>query len=143
MYSTLEQWLGQHTGLLGVVAALSIGLLLLSIVVTPRLVARLPRDYLQREAVRAQSSQPRRLLIGAFKAVIGTVLIAIGLVMLIAPGPGLVTLLIGISIAPFPGKYPLFRRIAAQQSVYNSLNWMRKRHGQGPLLHPFAKDTSG
>ena len=139
MLSTLDQWLGQHAGLLSALAALSVGLLLLSIVATPRLVARLPQDFLQRDAIHSDSHPIQKFVVGAFRAIAGTVLIAAGLLMLIIPGPGLITLLIGISIAPFPGKIHLFRRIAAQKSVYRSLNWMRSRHGQSPLLHPFAE----
>lgn len=140
MLIQLSNWLSQHSTLLTVLAALSVIALLASIIATPWLVSRLPQDYLlQRE----RPAIPHPLLnatVQMLRGIIGAVLILMGLAMLIIPGPGLVTLLVGISIASFPGKRRLLRFIASREAVYSSLNWMRGRHGQPQLLHPFHED---
>ncbi|MFK7861874.1 MAG: PGPGW domain-containing protein [Granulosicoccus sp.] len=136
----LTDWLGQNTLLLGVIAAGSTLLLLASIVATPWIVARMPSDYL----LQHDNRQPRhplvRLSIDTLRTVIGVALILLGLLMIVIPGPGVITLLIGLSIARFPGKRRLLRYIASRDSVFNSLNWMRSRQGKPRLLHPHQEE---
>lgn len=55
---------------------------------------------------------------------------------MLTPGPGLVVLLMGISLAEFPGKQRLLLNIATRPSVLRSLNWMRTRHGKPPFDYP-------
>ena len=38
---------------------------------------------------------------------------ALGLIMLVTPGPGLIGLLLGLSLCEFPGKHALMRAFAA------------------------------
>lgn len=140
MITILTDWFNQHTLLLGLIAAGSTLLLLASIVATPWLVAQLPRDYLLRRDIILPRHPALRLSIDTLRTLIGLVLILLGLIMLVIPGPGIITLLIGLSIARFPGKHRLLRHIASRDSVFNSLNWMRGRHGRPPLLHPQHKE---
>lgn len=137
---TLTDWLSQHALLLGLLTAASMVLLLASIVATPWIVAQLPKDYL----LQRDNTTPRhpvlRLIIDALRTLIGATLIVSGLVMLVIPGPGIITILIGLSIARFPGKRRLLHHIASRESVFSSLNWMRRRHGRPPLLHPHHKE---
>lgn len=136
----LTNWLSQNTLLLGLLAAGSTFLLVASIIATPWIVARLPRDYL----LQYDRTSPRhpliRLLINTLRSVIGLALILLGLLMIVIPGPGVITLLIGLSIARFPGKRQLLRYLASRSSVFTSLNWMRARQGQAPLLHPHQEE---
>ncbi len=141
MLTQLTDWLSQHSTLLGTLAGASLILLLSSILATPWLVARLPEDYLlQRE--RPSVAHPLlQATLQTLRTLVGSLLILMGLAMLILPGPGLVTLLVGVSIARFPGKRRLVRYIASREAVYNSLNWMRRRYNKPRLLHPFHEDT--
>ncbi|MFK7995155.1 MAG: PGPGW domain-containing protein [Granulosicoccus sp.] len=136
MITTLSDWLSQNSLLLGLLAAGSTILLLASIVATPWLVAQLPDDYLLQLKSRQHRHPVVRMCVDIIRTLLGFTLIVFGLVMLVIPGPGLITLLMGISIARFPGKRRLLRYIASRESVFNSLNWMRRRHGKPALLHP-------
>lgn len=133
----ITDWFSQHSLILGLLAAGSLIMLLASIVATPWLVARLPTDYLLQRDNRTPRHPIIRLAIDALRTLLGIALIILGLTMLIVPGPGFITLLIGLSIARFPGKRRLLRHIASRESVFNSLNWMRERHSRPPLLHPY------
>ncbi len=56
--------------------------------------------------------------------------------MLVLPGQGILTLLLGIALTDVPGKWKLMRILARRPNVMKALNWMRERAGQPPLLPP-------
>ena len=56
-----------------------------------------------------------------------------GLAMLVLPGQGLLTILIGLMLLDFPGKRRLERRIVARPAILAMLNRMRARRGRDPL----------
>jgi len=140
MFSTMSDWLDQYTWILGTAAAASIALLMLSILATPWIVSQLPADYLLRGESRSVRHPMLKLIITILRTLIGASLIVLGLLMLVLPGPGIVTLLVGLSVARFPGKQSLLRHIASRDSVFGSLNWMRQRYGTVPLIHPYEHD---
>jgi len=57
-----------------------------------------------------------------------------GIIMLVLPGQGIFTILIGIMLLNFPGKYRLERWIVARRPVLRSINWLRRRAGRAPLV---------
>ena len=139
MFTSLTHWLSQHTWLLGAVAAGSLVLLTISLLATPRIVAQLPVDYLLRSESPSLKHPMLKMAITLLRTLTGAALIVMGLVMLVLPGPGIITLLIGLSMAQFPGKQRLIRLIASRESVFSSLNWMRRRYGKAPLIHPYER----
>lgn len=56
--------------------------------------------------------------------------------MLVLPGQGLVTILAGLLLLDFPGKFKLERALVRQPAVMNALNWIRVRRGRPPLQVP-------
>ncbi|MBA6417405.1 hypothetical protein H4J50_15435 [Colwellia sp. 6M3] len=54
--------------------------------------------------------------------------------MLVLPGQGLITMLIGLSLIPFPGKHKLEKNILARKSVRSSLNWIRTKAKKDPFI---------
>lgn len=108
-----------------------------TLLATPRLVARLPVDYFvgERRPSRPASRHPFvsfawRLL----RNVLGIGFVLAGLAMLVLPGQGILTLLIGIAMTDFPGKRRIQRRFVAQRHVRKSLQWLRERAGVEPLV---------
>ncbi len=69
-------------------------------------------------------------------------MILIGIAMLVLPGQGTVTILIGLAISNFPGKFAIEQRIANQPAVGNTLNKIRKLGGVSSLQMPTAPETS-
>ncbi len=113
----------------------SLATLVATVVTVPWVVGRLPPDYFSqpRRAVLPQDrSFPGLLLMGA-KNLLGAVLLLMGFVMLFTPGQGLLTLLVGLLLMNFPGKYRLERALVAQPGVFRGLNWLRRRQGVDPL----------
>ena len=111
-----------------------------TVVGVPWVVSRLPRDYFRREqrsAWRDRAGVPlTALVLGFAKNVLGALLVMLGLVMLVTPGQGLLTLLIGLLLMNFPGKYQLERWLVRRPGVLRALNWLRGRHGHEPFDTP-------
>jgi len=57
-----------------------------------------------------------------------------GALMLLLPGQGILTILIGITLLDFPGKFKLQRWIVTRRGVLDPINWVRKRRGKDPLV---------
>ena len=59
-----------------------------------------------------------------------------GLAMLVLPGQGIWSILIGLSLINFPGKYQVERALVSRPTVHRSLNWVRRRAGCPHLRVP-------
>jgi hypothetical protein len=107
-----------------------------SLIAIPFILVRLPPHYFDERHPRKwmENHHPALRLIGhVIKNVIGFVLLAAGIAMLVLPGQGILTMLIGISLVDFPGKRQLERKLIGQPAVLNAINKMRQRFGQPPL----------
>jgi hypothetical protein len=124
-------WLTTGLSLLGVVA---------TVIGIPWVITRLPHDYFSRKARavwRSSADEPAlALVLGVLKNILGGVLLVLGIVMLVTPGQGLLTILIGLLLMNFPGKYVLERWLVLRPGVLKALNWLRRRHGQRPFERP-------
>jgi hypothetical protein len=84
----------------------------------------------------AEGQQPVRWarLIG--KKLLGVVLVLIGVVLSLpgVPGPGLLLVLIGLTLLGLPGKQRLQRALAERTRVLRAINSLRKRCGKAPLV---------
>lgn len=114
--------------------------LLATLVGVPWVVARLPGDYFsrpERSAWRSSGHQPVvAAALGVGKNVLGALLVLLGLIMLVTPGQGVITLLIGLLLLNFPGKYRLERWLVLRPGVLRALNWLRRRRGRPPFEKP-------
>ena len=118
-------------------SGLSLLALIATIVGVPWVVTRLPKDYFvrsERVVWRASFDAPLlSLIISMLKNLLGLLLVVLGLIMLVTPGQGIVTLLIGLLLMNFPGKYHLERWLVLRPGVLKGLNWLRRRQGQLPF----------
>lgn len=120
--------------------ALSAATFIGSLVLMPILVARLPVDYFQYSRRRRQYSGNRHpfvhLLFVVLKNALGFVLLLAGIAMLVLPGQGILTILIGLALMDFPGKFRLEKNLVRRQPVFDALNWIRRKAGVPALLAP-------
>ena len=131
-------WSAGHASslwLAGLGTAVALGL---TVFVAPRLVARLPSDHFSRPAEPPGAMGPTRLAVLLARNVAGLAAALLGLVMLVTPGPGVVMLVVGLSLAEFPGKRNLVARLAGRPRVLDALNWLRRRHERPPFEPPGA-----
>jgi hypothetical protein len=115
-------------------AAFGISLLmaLASIIAIPWLLCRLPEDYLEPGAASVRHGMARRVL----RNTLGSVLLVLGILMLVLPGQGLLTILVGLTLLDFPSKRRIVLRLLLRPRVFHLVNSIRDRFGRPPLRMP-------
>ncbi|MBM4063213.1 MAG: hypothetical protein FJ265_19270 [Planctomycetes bacterium] len=135
LFTALWSWCEAHPGLIGWLFVGSLASLVLVALLLPVIVVRLDPDYFltsRREHARRGGPVYWGLLLG--KNLLGFLFLFAGFLMLFLPGQGLLTILIGLLLADFPGKRTLERRLVARPAILAFLNRMRARRGRSPLL---------
>jgi hypothetical protein len=111
-----------------------------SLLSLPFLLARIPEDYFtdpQRHAARLKSLHPVVYLsLRLLKNLLGWVLVLAGILMLVLPGQGILTIIMGLVLSDFPGKFALERRLASDRRILCGINWIRRRSGHTPIVPP-------
>lgn len=72
------------------------------------------------------------------KNALGAIVLPLGIFMSLplVPGPGLLLILLALSLLDFPGKRRLERRLLGRPSVLKFVNNLRRRNGRAPLVLP-------
>lgn len=72
----------------------------------------------------------------AFKNTLGVILVLLGIIFSIPgmPGPGLITILLGLVMIDIPGKRPFETRLIKRPAVLNAINNLRARYNKSPLV---------
>jgi hypothetical protein len=53
--------------------------------------------------------------------------------MLFIPGQGILTMVMGLILLDYPGKYSLEKKVISFTAVHKGLNWLRARAHKPPL----------
>jgi hypothetical protein len=64
----------------------------------------------------------------------GLILVIAGIVMLIGPGQGILTILIGLILMDIPGKRPLEARLIKRPVILAAVNSFRAKYNKPPLV---------
>lgn len=134
-FERLPNWLAWLEPWLPLLISVSIVSLLVSIVLLPILVVRMPSHYFVGKRRARRWTLPRKLFY-LVRNSIACLLFLAGLAMLILPGQGLLTLLMAVMVSDIPGKYKLERWLVCKPGVLRSLNWIRHRYNRPPLKKP-------
>ena len=136
--SELFGWISDHQQLLVWAGIVSLIVFILSLLALPWLVAQIPEDYFlpkKRQPTQWKQLHPViRLFALMGNNIIGCGLILAGLVMLFLPGQGILTLVMGLLLVDYPGKFRLERRLVKTPAILNSLNWLRRKAKKPPLV---------
>jgi Putative transmembrane protein (PGPGW) len=90
----------------------------------PYVVARAPRDFFTRA-----EPPPGHLAARVARNLLAALLVVAGIAMLVLPGQGLLTMLLGLALADVPGKRALIKRIAQREGLWRALNALRRKLG--------------
>lgn len=134
-WDQLWSWCDEHAALMTWLFVGSLASLVLVIALLPVVVVRLPADHF--DPARPSAPPPRTLLgwIGrVLRNVLGWLFVVVGAILLLLPGQGLLTMLIGLMMVDFPGKRGLERRILTRPTILRVVNRMRERRGHPPLI---------
>jgi len=120
--------------MLGIASAV---MLVISAMLIPYLIVRLPADFYAENNQRRRLFQDRPILRSLFltvKNTLGGFLLVAGMLMLVLPGQGILTILAALALLDFPGKRKLEMSILHRPTILKSINWLRQRAGREPLL---------
>ncbi|HEY4303629.1 MAG TPA: PGPGW domain-containing protein [Gemmatimonadaceae bacterium] len=126
-------WADAHKSWFAWLAVASAVMLIASALLIPWLVAKLPTDYFARDHHPTAWSNAHPLLRAVLlvgKNLLGVVLILLGILMLVLPGQGVLTIVAGIALVDVPGRHRVMQWIVARDPVMNALNWVRRRAKQ-------------
>ena len=134
----LMDLLAEHQYLLWWMGVGSAFVFVISLLSLPWLVAQIPDDYFvpkKRQPTQWKTRQPLIILIILIgKNCLGYMLLLGGILMLFLPGQGLLTMITGLLLIDYPGKFRLERKIVNTPTVLKSLNWLRAKAHKPPLI---------
>jgi hypothetical protein len=107
-----------------------------SLIAIPVILIRVPNDWFVR------SRPVRSLPVKIACWVIGPALIALGIAMLVLPGQGLLTILVGLGILDLPFKHRLVGRLLSNPKVHGAIDKLRRKAGRGSLELPVSSAPS-
>lgn len=107
----------------------------LSLLLLPWFLGKVPVDYftLPRNPHRWHVLlQPRAII----RNLLGLPVLLAGIAMLVLPGQGILTIMIGLGIMNFPGKFELEKWLITRRGVLKMVNWIRKKEHHPPIESP-------
>jgi hypothetical protein len=130
-------WIQDHQAVIWWLASVSILLFLASLIAAPVVAIKIPYDYFTKprkdRKILAVRNPVLKMGLKVVKNIVGYVFIASGLLMLVLPGQGVLTILIGAILADFPGKDRVLIWLVRRGPVLKSINWLRKWGRAKPL----------
>lgn len=107
-----------------------VGMFLMSVVAV-----ELPADYFLRRRHAATGPWWQRFGMAILKNAAGAVVILFGVLLSLPgiPGPGLLTILIGLMLTDLPGVRWVVRSLLRRDSVRNPMNSLRRKFGKEPI----------
>ena len=125
------------SSILSWLAISSLFIFFFSILAINFLIKMIPVDYFdssKRELSPFKTSNPIIwLILFITKNVMGYLLIIGGILMLVLPGQGLLTIFLGLIFSDYPGKYKLEKRFITIKPIYRYINWVRKKSDIEPI----------
>ncbi len=121
------------------IGGISTAMFVVSALLVPVFIQILPEDYFVKEKMKSRISWvpfPLHVLYLVFKNVVGVLLIILGLAMLVLPGQGLLTIMVGVILADIPGERQVFLFILRKTPVLKMMNWLREKKGIPPFRLP-------
>lgn len=133
---TLFAWIG----------GLSLLALVVSAVAVPIVIRRMPYDYFLEDSEGAEEIREQhpalRITFLVLKNLIGGILFLGGILMLLTPGQGILTIVIGLMLMDFPGKRRFEIWLVGLRPINRAIQWIRERAGKRPLELPESEPIS-
>ena len=116
----------------------SLVVLVLSALSIGYFIRKIPHDYFLDDKIGVSQIKNKNPLIWiialVLKNVIGYCLILGGILMLVLPGQGLLTILVGLMISDYPGKFKIEKRIIKTKLILKTINWYRAKSNVLPII---------
>ena len=119
------------------ISGLSTIFFLLSLLGLSWLISIIPHNYFvdkKRVSLIKMKNPLMWLPIIIIKNSIGLILILCGILMLILPGQGVLTIITGLIFLDYPGKFKFERLLVRNKLILNSMNWIRRKLNKPDLI---------
>lgn len=107
------------------------------LIVVPLIITRLPADYFSRPETSAFQWPDQHPLVWVpllvTKNVLAVTCITVGIAMLVLPGQGILTIIVGLLLLDFPGKYRTERWLIRRPWIFRVFNRLRAMAGEDPF----------
>mgnify|MGYP007059393001 FL=1 len=131
------EWIRGHETLLAWLGIVSAATLVASLLLVPIVVRRMPADWFVRTAGPWRERHPvAGVAMFVLRNLLAAVLLLAGAAMLVLPGQGVLTMLLGLSLLVFPGKRRAEAWLLRRTGAARVLQWLRRRAGRPPLELP-------
>ena len=131
-------WIHIDSSVLWWLTALSLITFVCSLIVVRMLVVWIPTDYFdhhERHRLPWAKQHPlMRVLLLIGKNILGAAFVMLGILMLVLPGQGILTIVIGLFLLNFPRKYELERWLVTRRLIFRAINRIRVGAGHSPLV---------
>ena len=121
------------------IGVLSVVMFVGTIIAIPIILSRLPTNYFQHDLEHKwmENHHPAFRTVGViFKNTFGFIFLLAGIAMLVLPGQGILTMVIGVSLLDFPGKRKLEHKLLTQPMVFQAMNAIRTKCNKPPFDAP-------
>lgn len=137
-FSEVFGWLVHRPEVVGKIVLVSVLLAFVSVVMMVVAITKMSPDYFVSRKPPSESWRGRHPLLSIFfkvlKSLTGLTLLISGIAMLVLPGQGVLTILVGISLLDFPGKRKMERYMVQRRHVLKTINWIRAKAKQAPVI---------
>ncbi|MEC9492214.1 hypothetical protein [Flexistipes sp.] len=121
-------------------AAFSVLFFLIGIILVPYVILKIPHDYFSYSSKKEYFSRKRDIAVYYVKMALrnaaALLLFFLGIILLVVPGQGLLTILLAFLLADIPGKYKIEKYLIKKERVYNLLNRFRQKYGKKSFILP-------
>ena len=126
--------LNQFEDMLVIIGIISGVVFIISLLLMPYLLGLMPSNYfLKNSEKQLKINKPFDLIKLTLKTLIGFILLIAGIIMLVTPGQGLVSILLGLFLMEFPGKRQLELKLINHHPTFKTLNWLRSKANKPPF----------
>jgi hypothetical protein len=136
----MMHWLKEHEAMAWWLGIGSAVMFFGSMLALPYLAARIPADYFTNDkrppSPLAAKYPALRIPLAILRNLLGIIILLAGIAMLVLPGQGILSILLGIMLINFPGKYRLERWFIRKPKVNKAINWLRRKSNREPLQVP-------
>ena len=139
------EWAEKHETFLSLVTVSSALVFLGSLLFIPWLILQVPADYFANpdsDRFNPLGEHPVAIaIVSIVRNTFGIILILIGVALLVLPGQGLLTILLGIVAGQFPGKRRFVYWLVERHQIHRTMNWIRRKGGKPDILLRQRSDT--
>ncbi len=130
MLDLISSYFTEYEYILITIGIVSGVVFIVSLLAMPWLLGTIPVDYFTNDN---HCKNESHFFITVIKNLFGFVLLLVGVIMLVTPGQGIISILLGLFLMEFPGKRQLELKLINHNPTFKTLNWLRSKANKPPF----------